>query len=277
MRIYSPKSPSSQLPVLNGPSLPRRSGLALLVFTIAAFAGASVTSAEGSASAYRAQLEKWVEARQLLSKERADWLVDRDYLKATRDLLVQERDALRAEIAEYEETNSGADDERRDLLLERGEYQRTARALEGQVRALEEQVLAVVPRFPETLQKRLEPLIVQIPEDPERSQVPLGQRLMNVLGVLAQAEKFNGTATFVGETRAVGGDQKVQVRTLYWGLGQAIYVDAQGRAAGIARPTDSGWEYLDDPTLAADAGLLLDIYEGNVDTISFVPMPVEIR
>jgi len=121
MRIYSPKSPSSQLPVLNGPSLPRRSGLALLVFTIAAFAGASVTSAEGSASAYRAQLEKWVEARQLLSKERADWLVDRDYLKATRDLLVQERDALRAEIAEYEETNSGADDERRDLLLERGE------------------------------------------------------------------------------------------------------------------------------------------------------------
>jgi len=162
-------------------------------------------------------------------------------------------------------------------LLERSEYQRTARALEGQVRALEEQVLAVVPRFPETLQKRLEPLIVQIPEDPERSQVPLGQRLMNVLGVLAQAEKFNGTATFVGETRAVGGDQKVQVRTLYWGLGQAIYVDAQGRAAGIARPTDSGWEYLDDPTLAADAGLLLDIYEGNVDTISFVPMPVEIR
>lgn len=249
----------------------------LLVFTIAIASGASVTSAEGGATAYRAQLEKWVEARQLLSKERADWLVERDYLKATRDLLVQERDALRAEIAEYEETNSGVDDERRDLLLERGEYQRTARALEGQVRALEEQVLAVIPRFPETLQKRLEPLIVQIPEDPDRSEVPLGQRLMNVLGVLAQAEKFNGTATFVGETRAVGGDQKVQVRTLYWGLGQAIYVDAQGRAAGIARPTDSGWEYLDDPTLAADAGLLLDIYEGNVDTISFVPMPVEIR
>lgn len=277
MRMYSLRTSSLHVLASGRPTLRRAGGLLLLVFTIAAFAGVPVASSEGGASAYRAKLEKWVEARQLLSKERADWLVDRDYLKATRDLLVRERDALRAEIAEYEETNSGVDDERRDLLLERGEYQRTARALEDQVQVLEEQVLAVVSRFPETLQKRLEPLIVQIPEDPERSQVPLGQRLMNVLGVLAQAEKFNGTATFVGETRAVGGDQKVQVRTLYWGLGQAIYVDGQGRTAGIARPTDSGWEYLDDPTLAADADLLLDIYEGNVDTISFVPMPVEIR
>jgi hypothetical protein len=238
---------------------------------------ASSSMAESRIGDYRARMEKWVEARQLLSKERADWLVEQEYLRSTRDLLRQERDALRAEIEEFEETNTGVDEERRDLLLQRGEYQRAARSLEDRIRVLEEQVLAIVPELPEPLRDRLELLLVQIPEDPERSDVPLGQRLMNVLGVLAQAEKWNGTATFVGETRAVGGDQKVQVRTLYWGLGQAIYVDAQGRVAGIARPTDEGWVFSDDPGLADPAKLLLDIYEGNVDTISFVPMPVEIR
>jgi hypothetical protein len=95
--------------------------------------------------------------------------------------------------------------------------------------------------------------------------------------VLAQAEKFNGTATFVGETRAVGGDQKVQVRTLYSGLAQAVYVDSHGETAGIGRPGAEGWEFTVDPELADDAERLLDIYEGNVDAIEFVRLPVEIR
>jgi len=239
---------------------------------------ASAASADDRVADYRTKIEKWVQARQLLSKERSEWLVDKQYLEATRKLLAQERDALAAEIAEYEETSSDVNEERRDLLLERGEYQRAARALEDEIRVLEEQVVSLVPRLPEPLQERLEPLLVQIPEDPEHTQMPLGRRLMNVLGVLAQSEKFNGTATFAGETRPVGDDERrVQVRTLYWGLGQAIYVDAQGTTAGIARPGESGWQFTDDPGLTDQAELLLDIYEGNVDTISFVPMPVEIR
>jgi hypothetical protein len=137
-------------------------------------------------------------------------------------------------------------------------------------------VKALLPRLPLPLREKLELLIVQIPEDPETTRLSLGQRLMNVLGVLAQAEKFNGTATFVGETRAVEG-QQVQVRTLYWGLSQAFYVDSQGRSAGVGVPGSAGWEFTNDPELADEAGLLLDIYEGNVDTIDFVPLPVRIH
>ncbi len=249
----------------------------LLLILPSALISAATAGAESNVADYRAKMERWVEARQIASKERSEWLVDKELLQASRDLLARERDALRAEIAEYEESSAGADEERRDLLLERGEYQRAARALEDRIVVLEEQVRALVPQLPEPLQRRLEPLLVQIPDSPEQTQVPLGQRLMNVLGVLAQAEKFNGTATFVAETRPVGGDQKLQVRTLYWGLAQAIYVDAQGRMAGIARPGEAGWEFVDDAALASRAELLLDIYEGNVDTIAFVPMPVDLR
>ena len=100
---------------------------------------------------------------------------------------------------------------------------------------------------------------------------------MNVLGILAQAEKWNGTATLAGETREMDDGQKVQVRTLYWGLVQAIYVDALGKRAGLGRPGAVGWEFSVQPELVDEARLLIDIYEGNVDTIEFVRLPIEIR
>jgi hypothetical protein len=233
--------------------------------------------AEGRVDGFRARMEKWVETRQILSQERSDWEADRETLKATRDLLRQQKDGLSAEVKALEETSTAADDERRELLLQRGELQRSGGALADVIRSLEEQVLALAPQLPAPLQEKLEPLLVQIPEDPDTTRLQLGPRLMNVLGVLSQAEKFNGTASFVGETRAVKGEQKIQVRTLYWGLGQAVYVDAQGELAGIGRPGPAGWTFADDPGIVDRARLLLDIYEGNVDVIEFVALPVDVR
>jgi len=233
------------------------------------------SGALGDVGGFKAKMAKWVETRRILSEEKSEWEAERETLRATRDLLRQEKKAFEAEIAELDEGSTAADDERNELLLSRGDYQRANEELAASIRGMEESVLALAPRLPEPLQKKLEPLLVQIPEDPERTRVPLGQRLMNVLGVLAQAEKWNGTATLVGETRDVTGDgQKVSVRTLYWGLGQAIYVDARGESAGIGRPGPDGWVFTDDPDLADDAARLLDIYEGNIDEIEFVALPV---
>jgi hypothetical protein len=250
----------------------------LLLALASALAGrARAEGAGAGVEEFRAKTGKWVETRQIISKEVSDWEVEREMLGATRQLLRQEKGTLEAEIAELELSNTQSDEERRDLLLERGDHQRAAHALEERIRALEEQLLAAVPQLPEPLQKKLEPLLIQIPEDAENTRIQLGQRLMNVLGVLAQAEKFNATATFVGETRAVNGAEKVQVRTLYWGLAQAIYVDARGESAGIGRPGSGGWEFSNQPELADAAERLLDIYEGNVDAIEFVSVPVEIH
>lgn len=238
----------------------------------------SIAATGGQVSEFRADLDKWVEAREVLSKERSDWLVDKEYLLATRKLLAEEKEALQAEILEFKASDQGASEERRALLVERAEYQRANASLKEQLAALEERLLDIVPRLPRPLQKRLEPLLTQVPADSDRAAgIPIGSRLINVLGVLAQTDKFNSSATLVGETRGVGSGRKVQVRTLYWGLAEAVYVDGQGRTAGVARPGPKGWEFDDEPTLAPEAGRLLDIYEGNVDTISFVPIPVTIQ
>lgn len=240
---------------------------------------ASVALAEGTGSgvdSFRVGMEKWVETRQLISKEDADWEVDREMLRSTKDLLAQQKQALAAEIEELEASSTAADEERRELLLKRGEYQRSNGVLLARIRTLEQDVVSLAARLPGPLREKLEMLLVQIPEDPESSNQSLGQRLMNVLGVLSQTDKWNSTASFVAETRAVG-DQKLQVRTLYWGLAQAFYVDSQGRIAGVGRPGPEGWEFSDDPGLAGDARRLLDIYQGNVDLIEFVELPVEIH
>jgi hypothetical protein len=237
----------------------------------------AASAAEPRVGDFRVKMEKWVETRQIVSEEASEWQVEQETLKATRDLLRQQKEALAAEIEELEVSSTAADEERRELLLERGEYQRGSQDLKDAIRDMEERVLALAPQLPEPLQKKLEVLLVQIPNDPETAQVALGQRLMNVLGVLGQAEKWNGTATFVGETRAVDGEQKVQLRTLYWGLGTAVYVDARGEVAGIGRPGPDGWVFTNDTGIAAEAQRLIDIYEGNVDAIEFVSLPVEIR
>lgn len=225
---------------------------------------------------FKAKMEQWVETRQLISEERTEWEADRETLRATRDLLKQRRAALEAEVEDLESSSTTADDERRDLLLKRGEYQRSAALLADEIRGMEAAVLEIAERLPEPLQQKLEPLLVQVPDNPDTTKLQLGPRLLNVLGVLSQSEKFNSTATFVGETRPVDGGQKVSVRTLYWGLGEAIYVDRQGRLAGIGRPGPEGWVFSADERIADDARLLLDIYEGNVDTIGFVTLPAEI-
>jgi hypothetical protein len=236
--------------------------------------GAPSLAALADAGDFKAKMAKWVETRRILSEERSDWAADQESLRATRDLLRAQKKALEADIAELGDSSTAADDERDGLLEQRDAYQIGTEVLAREIRAMEETVLALAPQLPTPLQKKLEPLLVQIPEDPQRTRVPLGQRLMNVLGVLAQTDKWNSTATLVGETRAATeGGRKVSVRTLYWGLAQAVYVDAQGESAGIGRPGPDGWVFTEDGDLAGDAKLLLDIYEGNDDEIEFVALP----
>jgi len=247
-------------------------------------AGLIVASAASASDAFRTKLEKWVETQQLISREKSEWDADQGALRATRDLLREQRDFLAAEIEKLEASSTAADDERRDLLVDRAAFQQNNSLLENELVKIEQSILEIAGKFPAPLARKLEPLLVQIPTSPEAATPKLGPRLMNVLGVLAQADKFNSTATFVGETRAVN-DQQLQVRTLYWGLAQAIYVDSLGNTAGIGRPYSSraaqpptsGWDFESDPELARSAKLLLDIYEGNVDTIEFVEFPVEAR
>ena len=130
------------------------------VAMVGSFMLSSKAIAEGSADGFRASLEKWVQARTLISKERSDWLVERQYLESTRDLLKDERDSLREQIAALEASQTGADEERRNLVLARGDYQQTSLRLADRIAGLERRVTRLIPKLPAPLTDRLEPLLV---------------------------------------------------------------------------------------------------------------------
>ena len=67
--------------------------------------------------------------------------------------------------------------------------------------------------------------------------------MQNVVGILSQADKFNTTLTATSESREIEGGKVVEVRTLYWGLATAYYVDASGEYAGIGYTGPDGWEW----------------------------------
>jgi len=248
------------------------------VLTVLILLGGALTSGYGAPiNETKSKLELWAETRQILSKEKNDWVVEKVYLAQSITLLKGEIEKLESTIEDLEQTNTVADEERFDLLQQRGRYQDSNAVSATHIAQLETATLALAKKFPHVLLNKLERLIVRIPENPDDSKLSLGQRLQSVVGILSQAEKFNKSATFTGETRELGNGVKVQVRTLYWGLSLAFYIDMSGEKAGIGVPSDAGWVWTERNDLADDVKKLIDIYEGKTDAIDFVSLPFVIK
>ncbi len=239
-------------------------------------AGWSNLFAQSNPADAKAKLAKWVETRQIISKETSDWKLDQEFLTSTRDLLQSQREALEAEIAKLKEETSKGEEERQNLNDEKTSLQLANAALGEEIAKMEADIRKIIKLFPDPLKQKLEPLIRQIPADPEKTELALGKRLTNVLGILGQAEKFNGTANVFGETRVING-KELTVNTIYWGLSFAMFVDGNGQIAGFGSPGPEGWSWTEDNSIAPSAKLFIDMYEGNTDAIEFVALPVTIQ
>ena len=183
------------------------------------------------------KIDKWIETRQIISEERANWLGEKAMLETSHGILSDELTALNRAVELLSETSTMADVERENLQAEREELERSNEMLAVKVRTLEIAVQDLSARFPTPLLVKIKPLLQNIPEDVSRTKKALGQRLLTVLGVLSQAEKFNGTLTLQTNARDVSGTGvQERVTTLYWGLAFAVYVDDAGKFAGMGLP-----------------------------------------
>lgn len=233
-------------------------------------------NAENSIDETRAVLEQWVETRKIISEERKDWKIEKSILSETQALLSNELERLQKATEALRESSTQVDKERSDLTMEKDELKAAADVVAAKITQLETKTKAILPFLPEPLIERINPLIRRLPENPEKAELSLGERVQNIVGILGQANKFNNTITPTSETRKVSGGKEVQVNTLYWGLAIAYFVDASGDYAGIAYPTKNGWQ----TTLIDGAGpqilKLLSVYEGDGE-IQFVEVPAKIN
>lgn len=223
----------------------------------------------------RASLEQWVETRGLISKERNDWAVAKEMLTNRVAVVQAAIDSMRQTIAEAETQITEVDDKRAELVQEEDALKQTSAELESVVTELEGRVKALLPRLPDPLRQRVKVLSQRIPEDPESTEQSLGQRYESVVGVLNFVNKFNREITVTSEMRTLGNGSRAEVTALYLGLGQAFYVSADGKAAGVGRPTAEGWDWQPADESAEAIARAVSVWKNEVGA-EFVPVPVRI-
>ena len=248
----------------------------LLGLTLGACLATLHLTAQTDLDSTRDVLDQWMQTKQITSKEQSDWKLEKSILADTLKLLTSEQTRLAVSLEELKSSATAADEDRSKLTAEKESIAEASAVVEGSINELETQIKRIVKTLPTPLVDKIKPLIRRLPDDSNNTKLSIGQRVQNIVGILSQADKFNTTITQASESRAIDGGKVIEVRTLYWGLSMAYYVDAAGEYAGIGFPGDDGWEWPRIEGAGSQIKQLLDVYEGS-EEIQFVEVPARIN
>jgi len=203
----------------------------------------AATRADDSLTTTQAALEKYVETKQLISKERQRSMEGEELLHARIDLLrtrvrdvTSRTDEIRKELAQ-------TSDKRQSLVEESARLDEALGALEARVATLEAQTKALLRAAPEPLRRKAKVLSQQFPRDPDSTDLSLSVRYQNLIGVLNMMNGFNNEVTLSTEVRQIGTGKAMEVRVLYFGLAQAYFCNKDASVAGIGLPGPDGWQW----------------------------------
>ncbi len=226
----------------------------------------------------RTSVREWVETMRKIQQEENDWARDQDVLRNYKEGLEKEIADLQQQIADAKTRKAGADKEALDKVAERDRYLAAKTELTTIVRTLEESLIAKIPSFPEPLAK--EPKVAQGIEDlkrdialpPEKRGEGVSKRLLNVVNLLTEAEKFQQTVHVKPELHKDSQGREFNVQVVYFGLAMAYAVNEDGTFALVGRPGADGWKFEEKPDLAADISKLLAATTGEADA-TFINLP----
>jgi FtsZ-binding cell division protein ZapB len=252
------------------------SRIIIVVLVAAALSGAAEPIVRDNVDIVRTTLEKWIEARRLISKEKQDWALGREMLNEQIELVQREITSLSEKITQANESISDADKKGAELGAENSKLKGASETLKSIVAGLEAQTIALNKRLPDPIRERIKPLSQRLPEDPNQTKLPLAQRFQNVIGILNEVNKFNREITVTSEVRTLPDGSAAEVTALYIGLGQAYYIGANGTIAGVGRPSENGWSWEAANEAAdriADAVAILK----NEKVAGYIPLPVKVQ
>lgn len=261
---------------IRGRAFPWAALLAVLAFLPCA---GTLRAQENGANAIedtRAALEKWVETRRVISKEKKEQALARETLQSRIELMKQQIASVRERIADARKSIADAEGKKHDLEEQEQKLDEGSAQLEKAIGPLETRTKALLQRLPHSLAEHLQPLSQGIPDDPAKTKISLGQRYQNVVGILNEVNKFNREVSVKNEIRKLDGDTTAEVATLYVGLGQAFYANTKGTRGGIGRPGPDGWNWTQENDAAKRIARAIAIFK-NDQAASFVLLPVRIK
>jgi len=238
-------------------------------------AGGGDAPAAPTPESTRGLVARWVEAQELISRERREWQQSKGMLQSRIEVLRQELAALDEKVSQAHEGGRDIQRSKADLTKESESLKTVAARLTEWVGDLESRVRTLHSRLPGPAQEKVKPLYERIPADPSRTRVSLAERCQNVVGILNEINKLNGEITLTTEVRTLSGGKPAEVQVVYVGLAQAYFVSAGGEA-GVGAPTDNGWQWRAADDLAPSIAQVVEVLQ-NKATPHFVPLPVKVQ
>lgn len=232
--------------------------------------------AQSSVAEGKQVVQKWIEARKLISQEKADWIEDKAILEESVRVFTQQSGEITKEIDAAVEATSRTQNEYDDLKKENEDIITATETILAKVKGFEARLNKEIKSLPLYLQERLKPLTVKLPENSEESTLPVTARMQLVVAIIGEIEKFQNAITVASELRKVASGEELEVRTIYIGLAQAFYADQDGIYAGRGIPGADGWQWEDQTGLGDTINLVIDQYEEKA-TASFTELPVIIK
>ena len=226
----------------------------------------------------RSNFKEWVEFKKLISEEKNTWRVEKETLNEQIRLLEDEIQKLADKIEETEATADKAQRERAELASQEEELVLASAVVKEAIPDLEASLFELVEYFPASLKDKTKILTERMPKTAKDARgVTLSNRILNVVGLLGEIEKFNNQVSMEKTMQNING-ANVEVKTMYLGLTIAYYVDGTKQEAGVLKPAKGGWVKEPRNELAEQIAKAVAIYEKEAGTLAeFVELPLTVN
>jgi hypothetical protein len=220
----------------------------------------------------RMALEKWVETKRLICKERQDWRTEKALLEDRIQLVRRETESLKEAAAQIKNNIGEADQKLAESTAKIDELKAATAGLGQDIVRVEGGVRALLVQVPTPIAERVKPLSQRIPQPGADTRLGLSERFQNVIGILNEVNKFSREITVTSEVRDQPDGGKAEVSVIYLGLARAYYCNASSGLAGIGRPGPEGWVWEPRNDLAQTVADTIAIYR-NEKPAGYVLLP----
>ena len=98
-------------------------------------------------------------------------------------------------MKDLKESATASDEERISLASKKESLKAASKVVESSIGKLEESLKRIIPSLPSPLLEKIRPLLRRLPDDPLITDLSLGERVQNIVGILNETDKFNTTIT----------------------------------------------------------------------------------
>ncbi len=247
-------------------------GCALIAILLGCATTVPVVYADPAAT--RDVYKQFVEIRKLIGQESAAWREEKVTLEDSITLLETEISQLKESIDRLKNSASTADQRRDELRARVSAAASVNDKYSGLISDYEARTRQLIARLPDPLRRNIATLIAALPArgDVSRS---YSQRLLILASLYSQIDRFNSDVRLVTEIKTLPSGS-YEVKTLYFGLGAALFSNPDGTYAGYGAPSADGWAWT--AVEGADALQIrraISVYENTVEP-AFVSVPIKI-